>query len=482
MDNVPLLIHLDLKGAPPSVTFVEELFKWIQNKLPVAGILLEYEDQFPFQNDRIRCLRNPNSCWGIEEIKRLLQFFHHHQLQVIPLIQTLGHMEYVLKHEQFKNLRELPEHPECLSPALTSESLGLELLRTMFSEVIACHGECISAIHLGGDEAWHLGQGDDCQRFLQGNPGTSKADLFMIHMTHVVTMVKEIKPDLDILIWDDMMRTIPVNQLQQYSHLTKSISPVVWQYTTSLQFPSDMWSNYQQCFSDCFIASAFKGASSSCGIIPPIRHHINNHLAWSSLSSSHEGKMPKIKGVILTAWQRFDHFATLCELLPTSIPSLICSMLAFKNSTFTDATIEQAGHILGLKAITSIDGQADPHHELAQQDAFPGAQIFLITHRLMSVVARTECHVNGDYVKTWCSPWHRQTSKMSKLHSKYVMNQCHNLNEELERLSGQMETALQEIYPIPVVTEWMECHVCPTRNKLTQLMMLCQNKQEPPRV
>ena len=35
-------------------------------------------------------------------------------LKVIPLCQTFGHLEYVLKH--FKHLREHPERPDCLVP------------------------------------------------------------------------------------------------------------------------------------------------------------------------------------------------------------------------------------------------------------------------------------------------------------------------------------------------------------------------------
>jgi hexosaminidase len=32
--------------------------------------------------------------------------------------------------------------------------------------------------------------------------------------------------------------------------------------------------------------------------------------------------------MVITGWQRYDHFATLCELLPAAVPSMSVTLLA----------------------------------------------------------------------------------------------------------------------------------------------------------
>ncbi|KAI2585863.1 hexosaminidase D, partial [Homo sapiens] len=67
-------------------------------------------------------------------------------------------------------------------------------------------------------------------------------------------------------------------------------------------------------------ASAFKGATGPSQAVPPVEHHLRNHVQWLQVAGS--GPTDSLQGIILTGWQRYDHYSVLCELLPAGVPSL----------------------------------------------------------------------------------------------------------------------------------------------------------------
>lgn len=56
-----------------------------------------------------------------------------------------------------------------------------------------------------------------------------------------------------------------------------------------------------------------------------IDYHLENHRAWMRLVKSYSNQIV-FKGIFLTGWQRYDHFAILCELLPVGLPSLAVNL------------------------------------------------------------------------------------------------------------------------------------------------------------
>lgn len=69
-------------------------------------------------------------------------------LTIIPLVQTIGHMEFALKHEQWRGLREVEAYPSSICP---SNSETMPLIRSMIKQIVAFHPN-IQYLHIGADE------------------------------------------------------------------------------------------------------------------------------------------------------------------------------------------------------------------------------------------------------------------------------------------------------------------------------------------
>ena len=94
----------------------------------------------------------------MQEIAALLQAAKDNNLGVIPLVQTFGHLEFVLKLEQFKNLREEPSYPQSLCP---SREEAVNMVRTMVNQIMEIHRDS-THIHIGCDEV----SNDNLEKFL----------------------------------------------------------------------------------------------------------------------------------------------------------------------------------------------------------------------------------------------------------------------------------------------------------------------------
>lgn len=99
------VVHLDLKGAPPRVSYFEDLFPFLK-KHGANGILIEYEDMFPYTGPLFENVPAYNA-YSVPDIKEILRLAEENKIEVIPLIQTFGHLEFFLKLKQNMEMREV---------------------------------------------------------------------------------------------------------------------------------------------------------------------------------------------------------------------------------------------------------------------------------------------------------------------------------------------------------------------------------------
>jgi len=134
------------------------------------------------------------------EFKDILAYGRSLGLEPIPLLQTLGHCEYVLKNERYKPLAEVPDRIDQYCPR---KAEVVSFLRRWIDEYLEVFGR-VRYFHLGADEAYTLGACPLCKAYAAGR---SLSELFIDHI-HAVSrplVEKGIRP----VIWGDMLLDHP---------------------------------------------------------------------------------------------------------------------------------------------------------------------------------------------------------------------------------------------------------------------------------
>jgi hexosaminidase len=329
------LVHLDLKGAPPKMSYLLHLLPLFRD-LGATGLLVEYEDTYPYIGD-LQVLRGP-FVYTEEDIGEFLRQSESVGLEVVPLVQTFGHLEFVLKHDKFKKLRATPNDLTCLSSMSTD---SLPLVKAMIRDMMRLHGK-IRFIHLGGDEVFNLGENE-----LDRKSGLSRGELYLHHMKPVLEFTKNSFPGVQPIIWHDMLIHISAKDLKQ---IADAAEPMLWEYRPDVQtfLSEEMIRVFSTVFPHIWAASAFKGATEYNTDFVPIAERVQNHASWAKILQSFPGP-GKLVGIVLTGWSRYDHFASYCELLPSGIPSLGLCLATLKSGYLTDLAHRRISDQLGIR-------------------------------------------------------------------------------------------------------------------------------------
>ncbi|XP_045583050.1 hexosaminidase D-like isoform X2 [Procambarus clarkii] len=456
------VVHFDLKGAPPKMSAVMQLLPWIAGQGATA-VLLEYEDMFPWRG-RLAQVAAKNH-YSRKQIANLVTACRNHGLEVIPLVQTFGHLEFALKHERFSHLREVPELPQALCPSL-NESLWL--VHSMVDQVMSLHPGA-RYLHIGCDEVYQIGECEKCRLVL-------RETLFLQHVEAVAKYVRK-KYAAIPLIWDDMLRHVSESAMQE-AHLGELVEPMVWVYAEDVYrfVQPSVWTKYSQVFSRVWAASAFKGAFGEQLTVPNVRRHLDNNLNWLDVMASEASKFTAgFRGIVLTGWQRYDHFAVLCELLPASLPSLAVNLIAVSHGYFNSSAQGQLYQALNCmqtpKYQTWLNLDGDPYlWDKFSWCFFPGAQVFKVTARLDATRRDVDSYIERvTRSRAWITDYNRRHNYSSPMR---VDEDLEELPARLHAVTLLMKTAreaLAEWYDDWTVGEWLEQHVWPLLKRLQTL-------------
>nr|XP_003703719.1 PREDICTED: hexosaminidase D-like [Megachile rotundata] len=465
--NVPLfkghkIVHLDLKGAPPKISYYKYLFRLLK-RLGATGILIEYEDMFPF-DDRIQDISAGN-CYNKRDITNIQEIAREHKLIVIPLIQTFGHMEFVLKLEKYKDYREVPQYPQAVCPTYNKT---LPLLYEMIDQVVAAHPD-IKQLHIGADEVYHIGECSRCLDIMVKRKW-GKKQLFLDHVSKVVRYIKDKYPELSILMWDDEFREIsPQEIIDRGLHLM--VEPVVWKYTTDpgTSLTDQLWESYASVWKDIWVATAFKGATAPDRYYTDIAYHMENHQRWLEIINRYSTQIT-FKGVILTGWQRYDHFSVLCELLPSALPSLAVNLAILQAPDLSGFPVEVPTAVLQALQCEGMISLSIPEPQYGwTKCSYNGISIYAAILRLYALTQEVNKMEQDNTFRGWLKPYNLKYSFSSPSHVKRAVVDLDRHKMEIMYIEKEMRTALEEIYDNYTVQEWVDTYITPMNEKFIQL-------------
>ncbi|XP_058013037.1 hexosaminidase D-like isoform X1 [Ahaetulla prasina] len=455
------LVHLDLKGAAPKVSYLEQIFP-LFSKMGANGVLIEYEDMFPFKGE-LEILRSPYA-YSEEDVSKIQELAGLNKLEIIPLVQTFGHVEFILKHEKYRHLREVERFPNSFNPHLP-ETLGL--LKVLLTQVLSKHPQS-SWVHIGADEVFHLGEGLDSKNWMSRNGGDT-GKMYLNHIREVVQFIASQPWGLQVLLWDDMLRKVGVAAIQD-SGIAKHAAPVLWFYAPD--FDTQQIGRYIEKYAECgfptiWFASAFKGTTGPAQAWTPLNTHLQNHLRWLKVIQSME-KTPSIRfqGIVLTGWQRYDHYSALCELLPVGIPSLAVCLQTLVNGGFTDTAKKKVLAILGFQNLHPEKNTCEG------TGTFPGSDIYRMVEQVDGQLKDSVSKVLEDEssIKGWFSPYHRKHQFGNPRNMESFGSKVLKVHEDWESIIQTLRSHMESIYFPDTVEEWMEENINPHMDRLREFV------------
>lgn len=204
--------YLDLRSIYPTferlLHFMKEMAAYKFNT-----VFIEYENKIPFPT--MSKLVSPQAMTQAQ-FDLLKMTAHDHFLNIIPVQQSFGHLEYVLTLPEYRHLRETPDTPGEMCPLRPG---ALELSKALLSENAAMHPD-EPYLSMGCDEVWSLGQSEECQ-----NSGMSREEIALRFINQIADHVCSLGKTP--IIWHDMLQSASQELLSQ---LDKRILVAVWMY------------------------------------------------------------------------------------------------------------------------------------------------------------------------------------------------------------------------------------------------------------
>lgn len=285
-------VHLDFRSncLMPTFGYLLDILDLLGAcKINVA--IIEWEDKFPYAGHPELAAGEALTSDQVEELSSAAVANH---IQLVPLLQGLGHVEYILKHRRYAHLRESATD---ISQFCPSEREARLVLRELMDELFAAHPQS-RFIHLGGDETWVLGTCPRCSARVQEDGLMS---LYVEHMSELCQYA--IDAGRTPLIWGDVilgqhLRLLPDGQWRNedaraLDQLPRQVRMVYWDYHGTSPNDFHHFDDFERLGFTIWVAPTTR----SSNIVPDYETHLPNITALLQAGIDH-----RAEGALITSW------------------------------------------------------------------------------------------------------------------------------------------------------------------------------------
>lgn len=270
--------HIDLRCQVMTPQALKNFAKEL-SAIGVNTIIMEWEATFPYQK---HATISNKYAYSPAEVKSFIDYCQRLNIDVIPLQNCFGHVEYILRHDRYAHLKEDKKEVSQVCPLKAEECKAV--FTEVFKEMAAMHPS--RYFHIGGDETYLLGSCKECSAKAK-KEGKSK-----LFVDYVKTMC-EIATSMgkQPVLWADIILKYP----EAVNELPKNLIYVDWNYGWERDYFGDM--------DRLFNAGAtFWGA-------PSLRSHPDNLYItqWEKHFNNQRDFIPYArkagyKGMVMTSW------------------------------------------------------------------------------------------------------------------------------------------------------------------------------------
>jgi hexosaminidase len=225
--------------------------------------------------------------WGLEAetLRALDAYAAERHVELVPNLQSLGHMEHVLKLPAYAALAETDSRwtLACADPR------SYELLRDLYDEVLPNFRSRL--FHANCDEAWDLGKGRSRELAEALGPG----GLFLEHVRRVRGLARA--HGRRTMIWADFVHHHP----ERIGELDPDVVLCDWWYEAELDYDRvRVFARHGLEFWVC------PGTSSWNCLFPRMENALVNVARWADAGRRHGAS-----GLLMTDWGDFGHYNLL---------------------------------------------------------------------------------------------------------------------------------------------------------------------------